>query len=483
MFSDPLLLAQSVKITNWLTPVWVMALGITLGFILVLLVLLKIRLMQHVPWINEVAEKRGLYLVLGIVLSLVYLGLFVGWMVWKNQYSFANMKETNTSSVWLPYVFAIPLCGLLGFGAWKLVSRRMQGELVEVFTGGFLRWLNVVCLAMATFTVVGLLLGLVNGFGVIKPVDDPIGMLKSLVRVPLTGKFSEEFVIEPSGPDDPGTELPIAFDGAELRGMEFVTNRHLEVSVDPINSATPLSRLIEVQTVNNEPFYYYQRADGLGKIPVAPVEGLYVKNLGSSPTRLKIVWYLAPTYREMVVVPTIAISVLGIYVFYLVFVALFPKVAAIAQSTFKTEVSQPLYLIVMAIGIALILGTIYIPYNTFGEDIKMYKDSGLTLIRVLAIFLAVWAASKSVAEEIEGRTALTVLSKPVGRRQFVFGKFTGISQAIAILDLPLQLQPLFQGSLFEPSTNHNLYAQQVTSMNSTLNFLKSVLKYIGFPYV
>ena len=81
----------------------------------------------------------------------------------------------------------------------------------------------------------------------------------------------------------------------------------------------------------------------------------------------------------------------------------------------------------------------WIPYNTFGEDIKMYKDSGLTLIRVLSIFLAVWAASKSVAEEIEGRTALTVLSKPVGRRQFILGKFGGISLMIGLLFILLGL--------------------------------------------
>jgi ABC-type transport system involved in multi-copper enzyme maturation permease subunit len=52
---------------------------------------------------------------------------------------------------------------------------------------------------------------------------------------------------------------------------------------------------------------------------------------------------------------------------------------------------------------------------------------------VAAIFFAIWAASKSVAEEIEGRTALTVLSKPVGRRQFVIGKFVGISMAVALM--------------------------------------------------
>jgi ABC-type Na+ efflux pump permease subunit len=56
----------------------------------------------------------------------------------------------------------------------------------------------------------------------------------------------------------------------------------------------------------------------------------------------------------------------------------------------------------------------------------MLKDSGLTLIKVLALLVVVWTASVSVAEEIEGRTALTVLSKPITRWQFVLGKFAGL---------------------------------------------------------
>ena len=56
----------------------------------------------------------------------------------------------------------------------------------------------------------------------------------------------------------------------------------------------------------------------------------------------------------------------------------------------------------------------------------MYKDSSLMTIMVLAILVAVWTASVSVADEIEGRTALTLLSKPISRREFVLGKFLGI---------------------------------------------------------
>ena len=56
---------------------------------------------------------------------------------------------------------------------------------------------------------------------------------------------------------------------------------------------------------------------------------------------------------------------------------------------------------------------------------------------ILAIIQAVWSASKSVSEEIDGKTALTVLSKPVSRRSFVFGKFVGISWTVAVMFIVL----------------------------------------------
>ena len=85
----------------------------------------------------------------------------------------------------------------------------------------------------------------------------------------------------------------------------------------------------------------------------------------------------------------------------------------------------------------MLLLFLYLPYNTFGEDIKMLKDSALTLIMIMGIIQGVWAASNSVSEEIEGRTALTVLSKPIGRRQFLFGKLAGILWTVLLLFLIL----------------------------------------------
>ena len=136
------------------------------------------------------------------------------------------------------------------------------------------------------------------------------------------------------------------------------------------------------------------------------------------------VWNWLPPSLDILALGAILLLLLGAA--YLALGLAFPKVAAIARTTAKEAFAQPLFWVELSAGAALLLLFTVIPYNTFGEDIKMHKDSGLTLIMLLSIGLAVWTASVSIADELEGRTALTLLSKPIGRRQFVFGKFLGV---------------------------------------------------------
>ena len=158
-------------------------------------------------------------------------------------------------------------------------------------------------------------------------------------------------------------------------------------------------------------------------LPNDLVETLYVWNSDVEPTRLQIAITTAPKHAEVAAVPVTALVLIVIFLLYMAQRAFAPKTSAVALATVKSEMAQPLFLLCMALGAFFLFLFIWLPYNTFGEDIKMVKDSGLTLIMVLAILTCLWAASNSIAEEIEGRTALTVLSKPIGRRQFILGKF------------------------------------------------------------
>lgn len=431
-------LGQSVQVTNWLTPVWLISVGISVGFLLAVLGLVKILVFQKISALNSIYEKPALRYVVGGLLAVVYAGLMLGFLYWRQG------DQLFGEGFLLLLGFLIPSCVLLAFGGLALISKRMVGETWAIFNEGYLKWVNYFCLALLLFAVSGFMLSLVNGFGILKPVDDPVALMRSLARLPATGKFERTYQI-PADHDETGFPIEANFLGQELQWMTFETDRPVELAAAELGINFNPLYLIEVP-VSEEPLRYNQRSDGRGSIPFVTdaetgepltIDYLYVNNPSSQEATLTLTWVLAPIYQEVSIIPWSAFWTLLMYWGYLSLATLFPKTYAVALSTFKTEISQPLYLLVLGIGVVFMVASIYIPYNTFGEDIKMYKDSGLTLIRVLAIFLAIWAASKSVAEEIEGRTALTVLSKPVSRRQFILGKFSGISLAIALLFIVL----------------------------------------------
>src|SRR5881275_634976 len=102
------------------------------------------------------------------------------------------------------------------------------------------------------------------------------------------------------------------------------------------------------------------------------------------------------------------------------------KSITIALATAKEAIRQPAFFVLAFLAGSSLICSIFVSYFTFGEDIKMYKDTGLTTISFSCLLLALLTASSTVAEEIEGKTAITLLSKPINRRQFIIGKFLGI---------------------------------------------------------
>ncbi len=122
--------------------------------------------------------------------------------------------------------------------------------------------------------------------------------------------------------------------------------------------------------------------------------------------------------------------------FVLVFALLlqvWPKGAAVGLAAFRESLRQPMFWLLFAFALFLMWLVPLLPYFTLGEDIKMVKELGYDLIMLFAVVFAVIAASASISEEIEGRTAITLMSKPVSRRQFLLGKFVGIFLAALVM--------------------------------------------------
>lgn len=105
----------------------------------------------------------------------------------------------------------------------------------------------------------------------------------------------------------------------------------------------------------------------------------------------------------------------------------------IATNAFMELVRQPVFLLLMTASSAfeIFLATPY--YFAFGDEPKLVKNSVLAVMLLAGLFGAVLSASASLAREIRSGTALAVLSKPIGRAQFILAKYAGLVVALTLL--------------------------------------------------
>ena len=96
-------------------------------------------------------------------------------------------------------------------------------------------------------------------------------------------------------------------------------------------------------------------------------------------------------------------------------------------------VRQPVFLLLMTASASfeIFLATPY--YIAFADEPKLVKNSVRDVMLLTGLFGAVLSASASLAREIRSGTALAVLSKPIGRAQFLLAKYCGLAVALGIL--------------------------------------------------
>jgi hypothetical protein len=342
-------------------------------------------------------------------------------------------------STWLTPIWLLGVGALFGLAillvVWALVSvvYWKGGKLIpSIVWEGPLLPVFVVTLLLAGFGIVGTLV-----------VRNPAALMASLQRLPAAGTRVYTFEIDPAQENETRdiSEIKPQRIDIPLRRDEVV---RLQLSAD-VNVVVSASEELFTETVQRfnvsggETLDWHKEQSDEDPFIADELDALYVWNSDVEPTTLRVAVTTAPAYSEVVAIPVTAGLVVLIFALYFLQRVLMPKIAAVSLATAKSEMAQPLFLICMVFGFFFLTLFVVLPYNTFGEDIKMLKDSGLTLIMVLAIITCLWAASNSISEEIEGRTALTVLSKPIGRRQFILGKFSGITWVALVMFLLLGL--------------------------------------------
>jgi ABC-2 type transport system permease protein len=122
----------------------------------------------------------------------------------------------------------------------------------------------------------------------------------------------------------------------------------------------------------------------------------------------------------------------------------------IARVTFLECVRQPVYFVIVALCAVLMVITtaatgFTMGYTESGDvsgDDKLLVDLGLATVFALSVLLAGFIATAALSKEIENKTVLTIVSKPVPRPVLIIGKWLGVTGAMLVATASMLLMML-----------------------------------------
>lgn len=108
------------------------------------------------------------------------------------------------------------------------------------------------------------------------------------------------------------------------------------------------------------------------------------------------------------------------------------RIVAIARNTFREAVrDRVLYNLVLFV-LLLSVSAIFLGAASASQDAKIIVDLGLSAMLLFGAFIAIFVGVGLVWKEIERRTVYAIFAKPVGRGEFLLGKYLGLCVTLAV---------------------------------------------------
>lgn len=102
----------------------------------------------------------------------------------------------------------------------------------------------------------------------------------------------------------------------------------------------------------------------------------------------------------------------------------------LAMATYGDITRRPLYYILLFTFAFAIFCSKFLTLFSFYQEINMVREMGLATITFWGFIILVVTSGIIVTQELEDRTAVTLLSKPIQRSDFLLGKFAGLVLAL-----------------------------------------------------
>ncbi len=111
---------------------------------------------------------------------------------------------------------------------------------------------------------------------------------------------------------------------------------------------------------------------------------------------------------------------------------MFQRLYTVALNTFVETIRQPIFGVILLVTAFMLVLNVSLAAFTLGDDNKLLLSLGLSTLLLSGLFLSAFSAAGVVSREIENKTALLVISKPISRSAFIVGKFMGLAAAMML---------------------------------------------------
>ena len=109
------------------------------------------------------------------------------------------------------------------------------------------------------------------------------------------------------------------------------------------------------------------------------------------------------------------------------------RLLALATSGWRQAIRDKLLHVLGGFCVVLIGGSLVLSELTVGERGRIVLDLGLSGTSLLANLVAIFVTINQVAREIERKTVVVILTKPVARWELITGRFLGMAATLALM--------------------------------------------------
>ncbi len=109
------------------------------------------------------------------------------------------------------------------------------------------------------------------------------------------------------------------------------------------------------------------------------------------------------------------------------------RIFTLATNVFWDVIRERVLYLTGFFAILLVAAQVLLREVSAGTEAKMVVDVGIAAIGVLGLVVTVFVGTGLINKEIDKRTVLVLLSKPVSRSEFIIGKHIGLSAVLAVL--------------------------------------------------